>query len=96
MDAHIIESAMEHSKEEGYLGRVIFSWLDKPTQYELTLQSKNSRDWNYSLSFAKESGTEEEIYAVEARLEEDDELFDSLVDAAMEQLQASGSESSFD
>ncbi|SDC04806.1 hypothetical protein SAMN02799630_02531 [Paenibacillus sp. UNCCL117] len=92
MDAHIKEAAMEHSKEDGYLGRVIFQWQEKPTHYELTLQSKNSRDWNYSLSFAGESGSEEDFYAVEARLEEDDELFDSLVDAAMEQLEAAEAE----
>jgi hypothetical protein len=83
MDARIMETVMDHSKEDGYLGRVIFEWQDKSTQFELTLQSKNARDWNYSLSFAKESGSEEEILALETRLEEDDELFDALVDAAM-------------
>ncbi|MEK8126886.1 hypothetical protein WMW72_03085 [Paenibacillus filicis] len=88
MDARIIESVMNHSKEDGYLGRVIFQWKEKPTYFELTLQSKNSRDWNYSLSFAKESGSEEDILAVEARLEEDDELFDALIDSAMQALPA--------
>ncbi|MED4599839.1 hypothetical protein P9314_03845 [Paenibacillus validus] len=88
MEVNITEASMTHSKEDGYLGRVVFGVTGQQSAYELTLQSKNARDWSYSLSFTASSGKEEDIYVVESRLEEDDELFDALVDAAMQNLQS--------
>jgi len=41
----------------------------------------------YSLNFTAESGTEEEIVAIEQQLEEDDDLFDFLVDTALSRME---------
>ncbi|MFC0213069.1 hypothetical protein ACFFK0_11480 [Paenibacillus chartarius] len=82
-----IESAdMTYTKEDGYLGHVVFAVENHPKSYEITLLSKSARDWSYSLNFARESGDELLIEAVEEALEEDDRLFDSLVEAAMAAL----------
>jgi hypothetical protein len=82
MDITISKAAMSHNKEEGYLGHVEFLVQEHPKAYEITLQSKNDRDWNYSLIFAGEPGKEEHILQVEEQLEQDDDLFDQLVAAA--------------
>jgi hypothetical protein len=87
----IVEARMTHSKEDGYIGNVVFQFEQHPKPYEITLHSKSRRDWSYSLSFAKESGSEELIEQVEDALEEDDELFDALVEAASQQLAANPS-----
>lgn len=86
MDWSIIAAEMTHGKEDGYLGKVRFALEGQKSRYEMTLQSKNGKEWSYSLSFAEESGSEPEIEAAERRLEEDDELFDALVDAAKAKL----------
>lgn len=82
----IIDAEMEHTKEDGYLGKVVFTLEGHRSQYELTLQSKKGNDWSYSLNFTEQSGIEAEIEAAEQRIEEDDDLFDALVDAAMAKL----------
>lgn len=86
MQVKITEATMTHSKADGYLGRVAFQVESHPKAYELTLQSKSGKDWSYALNFLAEPGSEEEIEAVEAAIEEDDELFDQLVDAAKNSL----------
>lgn len=86
MKINIIDTTVSHSKEDGYIGHVIFEYADHPVKYEITLQSKNKNDWNYSLNFAHESGKEEDILFVDERLEEDDELFDTFVDAVLNKL----------
>jgi hypothetical protein len=83
-----IESAdMSYSEQDGYLGHVEFAAEGHPRAYEITLHSKNANDWAYSLNFAHESGEEAHIEAVEAALEEDDDLFEELVQAAMARLE---------
>jgi hypothetical protein len=86
MTINIIDTKVSHSKEDGYIGHVEFEYAGHPMNYEITLQSKNKNDWNYSLNFAHESGKEEDILFVDERLEEDDELFESLVDAVLSKL----------
>lgn len=86
MTINIIDTTVSHSKEDGYIGHVIFEYADHPVKYEITLQSKNKNAWNYSLNFANESGKEEDILFVDDLLEEDDDLFDSLVDAVLSKL----------
>jgi len=81
----IVKSTMEHSKADGYIGHVEFTVQGHEFPYEITLQSKSRRDWSYALNFSKESGKEEDIEAVEELLEED-EVFDQLVDAALNSL----------
>ncbi|TMV48142.1 hypothetical protein FE783_19520 [Paenibacillus mesophilus] len=87
MKWEIIDAEMVYSKEEGYLGKVRFSLEGQRSRYEITLQSKKGNEWSYSLNFTEESGIEAEIEAAEERLEEDDELFDALVEAAKAKLQ---------
>lgn len=83
VDITIIEASMSYSEENGYVGSVAFTVEGHPAPYEVALQSKKGKDWAYSLLFQRGSGKEEDILAVEESLEEDDELFERLVDAAM-------------
>jgi hypothetical protein len=85
---NVLEASMTHSKEDGYVGKVEFRVENHKQPYEITLYSKNNKDWMYSLNFLNESGSEEEIDALEELLEEDDELYNLLVDAAKSKLQA--------
>lgn len=81
MKIAIVQAAMSR-EEDGYRGSVLFEAEGHKCAYEVTLLSKNGSSWDYSLSFGGESGPEEEILAVERALEEDDDLFDQLIDAA--------------
>lgn len=82
-----ILNAEMQPQAQGYLGRIAFELEGHKQAYELTLQSdKYLDDWNYALNFLSESGSEEQIAEVEQRIEEDDELFDALVDAAVSTL----------
>lgn len=83
----ILGAAMTYSKEDGYVGKVQFGMAGHDQQYEIALQSKKGNDWGYGLFFLHESGKEEQLLEVEEMLEEDDELFDYLVDAAMGKLE---------
>lgn len=86
MKLEITAAEMSYSKEDGYLGKVLFTLEGHRSAYEITLQSNKGREWSYSLIFAKESGIEAEIEAAEALIEEDDDLFDALVEAAKSSL----------
>ncbi|PYI52713.1 hypothetical protein DLM86_20655 [Paenibacillus flagellatus] len=77
---------MTHTKDDGYVGKVRFTLEGHKSAYEITLHSKKGNEWSYSLNFAAESGIEKEIEAAEERIEEDDELFDALVEAAKSKL----------
>ncbi|TJY44268.1 hypothetical protein E5161_02450 [Cohnella pontilimi] len=84
MKTNILQAIMTHSEKDGYLGHVRFEVEGHKQPYELTLQSDGRLDyWNYSLNFANQPGSEEEIDTVERAVEEDDELFDRLVEAAL-------------
>lgn len=86
MDMNILQASMSHTKEDGYIGRVEFEVSGHKESYEITLHSKKGDEWSYGLFFSKQSGNEEEIMAVEDWLEEDDEAYFRLVDAAMNTL----------
>ncbi|MFD0587160.1 hypothetical protein ACFQZE_04005 [Paenibacillus sp. GCM10027627] len=83
---NIIEASMTHSKESGYVGKVHFSVEGHQNLYEMALQSKRGNDWGYGLFFLHESGKEEQLLEVEDELEENDELFERLVQAAKDKL----------
>jgi hypothetical protein len=83
---NIVNATMTHKAEDGYLGKVEFTVERHKVPYEITLHSKNAKEWSYSLNFARESGTEEDILFVEDLLEENDELFDRLVNVAKSKL----------
>ena len=85
MEIVILEAQMFRDAD-GYVGTVRFEAKGHSQPYELTLHSKSGEDWGYSLLFYGKSGVESEIMAVEERLEEDDELFDKLVGAALESM----------
>ncbi|MDQ0059805.1 hypothetical protein [Paenibacillus harenae] len=87
MQITILNAEMTYSKEEGYVGKVQFEAEGHTNPYEIALQSKRgTRDWGYGLFFLHESGKEEQLLALEEQLEEDDELFDQLVEAAKAKL----------
>ncbi|MBW5446550.1 hypothetical protein GE107_10815 [Cohnella sp. CFH 77786] len=89
MKAKVMDAQMAHSEREGYLGYVRFEVEGHKQPYELTLQSEERMDdWNYSLNFLNESGSEQDIEAVEQAIEQDDDFFDDLVEAAISKLNA--------
>jgi len=85
MNITILNAQMSQDSE-GFRGSVAFRADGHKQPYEVSLWSKDGSMWDYSLSFAHQSGPEEEIIQIEEALEEDDELFDLLVDTAMERL----------
>jgi hypothetical protein len=76
------KAEMSHSKEDGYVGNVEFLVEMHKEAYEITLFSKDGKEWSYGLHFLNASGSEEEIFAVEELIDEHDEYFYQLVDAA--------------
>ncbi|MEF2244455.1 MULTISPECIES: hypothetical protein [unclassified Paenibacillus] len=87
MNITVIHAEMNYTKEDGYVGKVQFNVEGHKNEYEMALQSKKGKDWGYGLFFLHESGNEEQLNEVEDELEENDEAFDRLVDAAMDALQ---------
>ncbi|NHN30569.1 hypothetical protein [Paenibacillus agricola] len=83
---HILEASMTHSKEDGYVGKVSFEVANHKQPYEIMLYRKRGKEWGYSLNFLKEPGGEEEIEALEELLEENDELYNQLIEAAQSKL----------
>ena len=87
MEISIIHASMTKDDESGYVGSIQFEVKGHKAPYELTLQSKRGRDWGSSLSFLRESGLDEEIDAVDVYLDEDDDAFYRLVQAAKDTLE---------
>lgn len=83
MNIEIYAAQLRSDPEDGMVGQVRFRVAEHPKPYEITLFSKKGKEWEYGLHFAEESGSEEMIDSVEAFLEEDDDAFDRLVDAAL-------------
>jgi hypothetical protein len=80
MKVNILGAKMSHSEDTGYVGQVQFEVEQHKQPYEVTLQSNNGRNnWSYALNFWKDSGSEEEIQAVDEQLEEDDAFFEQFV-----------------
>ncbi|MFC5649381.1 hypothetical protein ACFPYJ_09595 [Paenibacillus solisilvae] len=88
MNITILSKSVTQDEDENYRGQVVFEVEGHKQPYEITLLTKRGKMWDYSLSFANESGTEEEIFAVEKAIEEDDELFDQLIDAIDDALES--------
>lgn len=82
MKLRILGARMSYDEANGYVAHVQFEAEGHKRPYEATLQSDKGNEWSHSLFFLNESGSEEEIEAVEAALDTDDELFGSLIDAA--------------
>lgn len=88
MKIDIIHATMSHSKEDGYVGSVHFNVEGHQQAYEMALQSKKGKDWGYGLFFLEGSGNEDQLLEVEDEIEENDELFESLIEAGMAALNA--------
>jgi hypothetical protein len=87
MNIQIGTAEMKLDPESGYVGQVRFAVEGHTQDYEITLFSKKGKDWDYGLHFAGAPGSEEHINAVEAFLEEDDDAFAALVEAALDVLE---------
>jgi hypothetical protein len=87
VNLQIHAAEMKQDPETGYVGQVRFSVEDHSQEYEITLFSKKGKEWEYGLHFAGTPGSEEQIAAVEAFLEEDDAAFDSLIESALTALE---------
>lgn len=81
MDITILNASMRKS-EEGYAGTVQFRVEGHAIPYEMTLFSEKGDDYEYGLHFLNESGSEEQISKVEEYLEESDDAFYRLIQAA--------------
>ncbi len=86
LNIHMQQAQIKKDDVLGYVGTVSFR-VEKHTQdYEITLHSKNLKTWGYSLNFLSVSGKEEELIAVDERIDEDDELFAQFVAAVTAQI----------
>lgn len=88
MELELISAVMDKQEDQSYLGKTIFRVTGHKRDYEITFYSKKGKDWDYSLHFANESGDEDQLSAIDTRIEEDDEWFDTLLDAALDTLPA--------
>ena len=88
MNIEIANASMNRDDEGAYLGRTVFRAEGHKADYEITFYSKRGKEWDYSLNFASESGDEDQMLQLDAAIEEDDALFDSLLDAALESATA--------
>ncbi|MFD2331908.1 hypothetical protein ACFSR7_21860 [Cohnella sp. GCM10020058] len=87
MNVTIREATMTKDEVNGYVGKVVFEVEGHDAAYEMALQSDKGKEWSYSLFFAGKSGSEAQIDAVDAEVESNDELYERLVDAAVDALE---------
>ncbi|CAM3723355.1 hypothetical protein [Marinicrinis lubricantis] len=90
MKINIHKADMQIITGEGYVGKVEFDVTGHKEAYELVLQSKKGNEWGYSLHFLHEPGPEEEMDAVDEYLDENDEAFFEMVNAAKRALKSEG------
>jgi hypothetical protein len=83
MKLHVIEARMEQDKDRSYSGFVRFRTDSGETVYELSLGSKDGGEWLYNLHFTEASGNDEQMDAVSELIDEDDEIFDELLQSAL-------------
>ncbi len=82
LNIQIINAQMHRNEDKRFIGKVECKVEGHRETYEVTLESKNMKDWGYSLLYLNESGPDGEIEALDQYLEDNDEAFDLLVDAA--------------
>ncbi len=87
MNLSILKAKMLYEKDSGYTGQVEFAVEGHKSPYELTMHSSKGNEWSYGLHFLGEPGKEEEIFAVEEFIEDNDESFDQLIEAARSQCE---------
>lgn len=92
MNVHIEDVDMMKNDEDHYIGHTTFRLDENKDLFEVTFLSKRGTNWDYSINFAKEPGSEEELIRVDTLLMEDETLFDQLLDAALDTMYPAGSE----
>lgn len=90
MELKLLNARMEFSEADGYVGKVAFEVDGHKEPYEIVLHSKRGKEWSYGLFFLNQPGDEDQILKVEDWLEEDDDAYYKLIDAAKKTLPASG------
>lgn len=88
MKFNIVEASMHKDYEGAFLGKTVFEVEGHKAAYEITFFSKKGKEWDYSLNYAHESGIEAQLLQVDTALEEDDDWFDALLEAAQGTLEA--------
>lgn len=78
----ISKARMNYDAETGYTGQVEFVVEGHKSPYEITMHSVKGNEWSYGLHFLGEPGIEEEIFALDEYIEDNDESFDQLIEAA--------------
>ncbi|GGF62732.1 hypothetical protein GCM10010912_04830 [Paenibacillus albidus] len=84
MKIEIQSAEMKRQEDRSYIGRTVFTLENHKFPYEITFFSKRGTEWDYSLSFAGEPGSEEQFLETDALLENDDEIFNQLLDASLD------------
>lgn len=90
MSIEIISAEMNRKEDRSYVGRTIFTLENHKSPYEITFFSTRGTEWDYSLSFAGEPGSEEQFLETDALLENDDDVFNQLLDAALDKQEIEG------
>ena len=94
MNIHIEHVDMKRNVDGHFVGHAVFTVDDQKAKYEITFFSKRGKEWDYSLNFAKEPGSEEELFRLDQILEENDELYNELLDAAIASQELASSDES--
>lgn len=81
---NIVKAEMKREEDRSYVGRTVFTLEQHKSPYEITFFSKRGTEWDYSLSFADEPGSEEQFLETDNLLETDDDIFNQLLDAALD------------
>ncbi|MGN7760070.1 hypothetical protein [Paenibacillus sp. 22594] len=84
MNVDIIKAEMKREEDRSFVGRTVFTLENHSSPYEITFFSKRGTEWDYSLSFAGEPGSEEQFLETDALLENDDDVYNLLLDAALD------------
>ncbi|AIQ18629.1 hypothetical protein NST99_18225 [Paenibacillus sp. FSL L8-0470] len=84
MNVQIIKAELKREEDKSYVGRTVFTLDNHKSPYEITFFSKRGSEWDYSFSFAGEPGSEEQFLEIDTLLENDDDLFNQLLDAALD------------
>ncbi|MNB76147.1 hypothetical protein D3C75_228060 [compost metagenome] len=84
MNVEIVKAELKREEDRSFIGRTVFTVEQHTFPYEITFFSKRGSEWDYSLSFAGEPGSEEQFLEVDGLLENDDDFFNQLLDAALD------------
>lgn len=86
--ATVISATMRQEEDGTFLGQAVFNMEGQKSTFEISFFSKKGKEWDYSLHYAEGERIEEELLAIDELLEEDDDLFDMLLDAARDAMES--------